>query len=124
MNLINDNMNEYLENKIIHEFQVRQGNTFKNKWRTYFEMGYSFYLACTGIEVRQPQVRVEEDRWIVSIDMNKKNPLNIDLFCNDPWMSMQQIHPDLIQNNTAFMKRVHKGLRRFRNDNETRYNYL
>ena len=32
INLINLFMNEYLENKIVHEFNVHQGKTFMNKW--------------------------------------------------------------------------------------------
>ena len=47
------------------------------------ETDYSFMLACTGIEARQHQVRVESNRPIISIQMAKFAPLNIDSFCND-----------------------------------------
>lgn len=73
-------------------------------------MGYSFYFACAGIELRQYQMRLDEERWVLSFDMNQDDPINIDLHCNDQWMSMQQVHPKFFKDNKEFMDRVNKGL--------------
>jgi len=67
-------------------------------------------------------MRIEEDRFIVSLDMNKNDPFDIDLYCNDPWMSMHQVDPKLFINDEGFMKRVKKDIKRF--ENEPRYHYL
>lgn len=100
--IINEKINQYLFNKLVHEFEIRQDMAFFNRWQTYFEMDYSLYLACAGIEARQPQFRVEEDRWIVSTQLSRWYPLDVDLYCNDPEMSMQEIHPELIKKNEKF----------------------
>ena len=79
---VNANMNSHFENKLISEFNDRMPDPFKNKWQTHMEMDYSFYLACAGIEARQPQIHVDNSLR-VSIGMNKFYPLNIDGFCTD-----------------------------------------
>lgn len=57
------------------------------------EIDYSNMLACTGIEARDLNIKLLKERPIISIKMSKRYPLNIDTFCNDPWMSMRSIHP-------------------------------
>lgn len=63
---------------------------------------YSFLTLCMGIELKQPQIEFEDDIIILKIG-TKIHPLNIDIFCNDPWQSMQHTHPDFIFNNTNLM---------------------
>jgi hypothetical protein len=54
--------------------------------------------------------------------MSKYSPLAIDSFCNDQWMSLQNIHPDLIKNNTEFQEQVLRDLKRFAHEDQ--YHYL
>ena len=76
-------MEDYVLNKLISEFMDRTDKPFKNKWQTFMETDYSFMLACTGIEAKQYDLKVLENRPIVNIKMSKFFPLNIDTFCND-----------------------------------------
>ena len=54
--------------------------------------------------------------------MMANNIFDIDLHCNDPWKSMQQIDPKYFKTNQPFMKRVNTDLERF--GKEPRYNYI
>jgi hypothetical protein len=48
--------------------------------------------------------------------MNQFHPLNIDEYCNDQFLSMQQIHPDFIMNNTQLQKKLNQQLEKFKDD--------
>ena len=57
------------------------------------------------------------------IKMEKaKDPLNIDMYCKDKFISQRYIDPDLLENNTDIHQNLIKDLRRY--GEKTSLNYL
>ena len=92
--------------------------TYRNKWRILQAIDYSFQLACTGIEIKQPNLTFYPEFFVLKFGMNEFFPLNIEEHCNDPFQSMQQIHPDFIFNNSKLLTKLSDKLEKFKDENQ------
>ena len=54
----------------------------RNEWMAVeFELNYQFQHLCSGIEIQQPLLRLEDGRLVYAAKL-KAEPLNIDAFCD------------------------------------------
>ena len=70
-----------MEEEIMELISKRQSMAAKNEFNPYGPIDYSFQLLCAGIEVKQPQFSIQDNRFVMDVQMRDK-PLNIDYYCD------------------------------------------
>ena len=66
----------------IQEFKTKSRGA-RNEWMAIeFDLGYQFQHLCSGIQIQQPLLRMEDNRLVYSARLNG-SPLNIDAFCDN-----------------------------------------
>lgn len=59
------------------------------------ELEYSFELLCAGIELKQPQALIKNGQISMSTRL-RKDPVNIDMYCDNKHQQLIDLHPKLI----------------------------
>jgi hypothetical protein len=63
-----------------------------NVWHTFWELEQPFSLLCAGIEIKQPQSRIEDGRYVMTIKQ-RKDAINIDQYCDNKFQELWDLHP-------------------------------
>lgn len=88
MKKVNSVFNDLILNRLVHELKIRMDATVDNKWQVLHPIDYSFGMACSGFDIKQPIFEFFENGfWHLKIKLNKNLPLNIDNYCTDAWLS-------------------------------------
>jgi hypothetical protein len=76
-------------------FDQRQSAAAVNVWNTFAELEQPFSLLCSGIEIKHPQTRIENDRVVMHIKQ-RKDAINIDMYCDNDHQELVDVHPERI----------------------------
>lgn len=111
---INENMDKIVENKIIHNFNILLDTTWRNnEWHIMPTIDYSFQPLCLGIQVRQPQLEVHEKLAVFRME-KAEEPLNIDGFCKDQYLSQRYILPSYVHDDPESRGEIERQMDMFR----------
>lgn len=59
------------------------------------EIDYSFQLLCSGIELRHPQARFDNEKFVMQFGL-RQTPLRIDEYCDNMWQEGRMLSPYMI----------------------------
>ena len=54
MKKVNSVFNDLILNRLVHELKIRMDATVDNKWQVLHPIDYSFGMACSGLDIKQP----------------------------------------------------------------------
>lgn len=73
-----------IQDKVEELLRERLSGAKANVWYSFRELEYSFPLLCGGLELRHPEARFEDGRFVIQTKL-AKDTLNIDEYCDNKW---------------------------------------
>ena len=103
-------------------FKDAQSRASDNVWYTFERIEYSFSLLCSGIELRNPTMHINNHTFEIRTQVKSGRPVNIDFYCDNVGQELVDLHPIQILKHPESSQKIENGLKKFK-DIEHMKNY-
>lgn len=88
------------------KWNYQMAPAWHNVYYPFMEIEFSFPLLCAGIEIKNPQIRFDDERFVIFVEKRPAPSVGIDMYCDNMYHELVDSHPDLLRGHPESTQRV------------------